>query len=397
MERTVLLYVGASPKYDTHLLLPPDMEVKLGKFGKPAAEEVDEMMEAKKGTVITCASPHFFPHGVRGRPGSQVEVYDGVSEAGTLLWSCDECQMIVPPILVSESGSFYMQYYSSSTTESYIDADGNTAHYMGFEAKFYTQWSGGQGMGDREVTLSMGSALSVVPPTYNGIYPAGLDHRWVIKTGEAVSGTTAYLTFNELDFPSNNVNDISLGSDHNTSDCLIVYQGDVSPDSYEDATVLGHFIGLELPTDWIQFSASEGLTLRMVTSEHGQQTASGTGFDVAFYTDSDKYQCGHTLNPGVLRAPSFWLSDGSSSATAMYSGMDCQWLIEPGVGAEVESINIAFQRLSLAGGELHIYSGTDATGEVVWSCAGATCDAIPALITVEAPATFLHLILELPH
>ena len=309
------------------------------------------------------------------KPGSQIAVYDGDSDNGVLLWDCVNCKMVVPPILVSTSGSFFVAYESNSFIESYTQTNGQTAVYMGFEARFFSNWIGGKGMGDGGVILGMGTAISVTAPTYMGVYPEGIDHRWVIKPQAAVANTHVYLTFNELDFAAS------------SGDGLSVYEGEVGPGTYEDANLLGYFTGSVLPTEWIRVPSSSALTLRMHTDEDGAHA--GTGFDVAFYADSNRYQCGHSVNPGVLRAPSFFIADGSSSAEPIYPGMDCEWLVKPNVnGTAVESINLAFSRMSLEGGELYVFAGEGSSAELVWSCVG--CTAVPGLIRVEAKAVRLY-------
>lgn len=80
--------------------------------------------------------------------GSSVSVTDGIST----LWTCEGCLEVVPPPMVSSTGYFQVNYFTSSSGASYINSEGDASVYKGFEAKYFANFQEGRGLGDGQVS-----------------------------------------------------------------------------------------------------------------------------------------------------------------------------------------------------------------------------------------------------
>jgi hypothetical protein len=305
------------------------------------------------------------------KDGGSLSVYDGQSgdSTSTLLWDCEGCGLVAPPPLVSTTGYFYINYGTSAAATS----------YLGFEAKYFTNWADGMGFGDREIYLRMATATSIRCPSFEKSYPQNLDHIWWIKPNSKVDGTSIHVMINRIDF-----------SEMGVHDNLTIYDGEWSPGD-APGTVLATYTGRSYPTEWIVAPTStDSVTAHLHTNKDDHRD--GIGFDLAFYSDADNYQCGgHVLNPGVLTTPSFVFTDGSSSLTELYPSMNCEWLIRPNGGASgtVARIDLFFHRVDMTGGTLSVYEGSSTGGDLLWYC--DACKFIPSLISAANSSMFIKM------
>eukprot|EP00957_Ditylum_brightwellii_P207223 15352036-Ditylum_brightwellii.AAC.2 len=305
----------------------------------------------------------------------------------TLLWHCRGCKDEYPPILASKSGLIHVILISR-------EASANPG-WTGFEAEYYTihyndvfENIGVIGPGDGTIHLKMASQLSVVPPIVSDtdssptlFFP--LDIMWHIEPHNLPDTDTVILTFNSLslgDAPENEY----------TSDCLCnltVYDGiDVERSPILNTYCFGSSSSSldSPPWDWI-VSSGPNLTVRLRTaavndsasdvkkrmfvvsqkndrkSNQHQTQLPPISFDFMFFSNSTRYQCGyeHSRKPGIYRAPSMIITDGSGRLfdsdsdhgkhkASMETSLDCAWLIKPNVPG-IEAVSVIFELMDIRG------------------------------------------------
>ena len=92
-----------------------------------------------------------------------MQVYDGATvDKSSLLWSCDGCRNVAPPVLRSFKGEFFIRYFSEP-------APG--PGFYGWEAEYYSLYQNSYGSGDRTMDLHMASANNVEAIRYDATFP----------------------------------------------------------------------------------------------------------------------------------------------------------------------------------------------------------------------------------
>ena len=263
------------------------------------------------------------------KSGATVNVYDGTSTNGLLLWGGQGPSTVTPPPIVSTRGSLYVTY-SSNTQLTY--------GYLGFEGEYRAV--GGPGLGSSQEYLTMSSALSITPSWYSRsnatVIAAAAPplYTWYLQPSSA-SGCLL-ITFSSL---------LLLSRDN-----LTVYDGPTP-----SAPVLWRATGPSkaAPTFWLRAS-SLFASIQLQTRPRHSDLSHVSGFDMSFYSDGANYHCGFTTNPSNISAPSMVLSDGSPSTSAMYYNQACEWqIVVPGS----RGIYIFFNRFDLRGASIQLFSG----------------------------------------
>jgi len=245
-----------------------------------------------------------------------LKVYDGLLPfESNLLWNCMGCLNVVPPILTSKTGSFFIILISDETS-----GLGRT----GFEAEYFVQHQKSIGTGDGNIKLSMASQLCVQLPS-TGSLPIDFDFFWYLKPNNLRDDPIILV-----------VTHLKLSDDCQNN--VTIFDG---PDV--KSPILSILCGTFLPLDWM-FSSGKSLTIRLQTRNKTDIDINET-FEFMHYSNSDRYRCGYAdgNSPGVYKASSMLLNDGKyhgdNFSSSMESNLNCEWIVRPNIDHSKFNIN----------------------------------------------------------
>ncbi|KAJ1459599.1 hypothetical protein M885DRAFT_613207 [Pelagophyceae sp. CCMP2097] len=309
-----------------------------------------------------------------------VRVYDGSSATAKLLWDCIGCSDVAPPPLEASGNALFIAYESDTNSAYYQDPNNpiEQLEWTGWHASYWTDgFSGARGVGSSEVLLLAGSADSVRAPfdgSTAGSYARGLDYTWVVSPPMAAESNVLRLAFSRLSLRCGDLLRVSSASGAllKTYDCA----------------------ASDPPAAWVVASAA-GLVVHLTTTTDAKAKPAGHAgafLDFAYFSDAEKYKCGHVREPGLLALGSFVFSDGSAPSDNMGANADCAWLLAPtpASGAVlVESVTLVLTRVDLSGGVLEVRDGSTATAPLLWRCDG--CQLVPPPIASSGAALYVRL------
>lgn len=278
--------------------------------------------------------------------GGSVTVYDSSQASGFVLWNGQGGTTTVPPIITSSGSSLFVVYLSDQS---------DAVVYKGFLGAYQSNHALSPGMGAGYTSLAMASALDIVPPG-NGQEYTRREYTWYINPSRSVGAISfAFSVLNLTD-----------------GDALYVFDGLTKGGN---STLITVYQGTITPTKWLMTKQS---TATVVFKPSTALASAELGlFKLSYFTDGSNYHCGFTRNPAVLTMSSWTISDGSSSSEQVYSSQSCVWDLQP-EGGNISSIFIAFNRFSLSGGQLVIYSSSPSSGAVYTTISESS--AVPAPI-----------------
>ena len=238
-----------------------------------------------------------------------LKVYDGNNtlDEKNVVWNCQGCLNVAPPILSSNTGTFHIVLLSDESA-----GPGRT----GFEAEYFVSHPKSRGTGDGSMALHMASQLSITSPNKGGILPEYLDFVWYIEPTNLDPTDSVTLVFTDMNLSKDCYNNIT------------VYDG---PTIY--SPLLQVICKRTLPLDWI-FSSGNSLTIRLQTGSN-DTIDTGDTFEFMHYSNAERYKCGYPegAGPGIYKATSMILNDGSLPVEMMEDNLFCEWIIEPNVKA----------------------------------------------------------------
>lgn len=218
------------------------------------------------------------------KSSSMVQVFDGSSPSGILIWDTTGGTTIVPPPLRSSDNSLFITYSSNS--------DISTPDFKGFYGEYYSINKGSAGIGSQGEILASSSALNIRPPGDGESYMSSTNYTWLIKPyanlKNVKSSAPITIAFSEM----NLVKD--------SSDTLVLYDGDVVSNNilvkYQGNTPQGNI----LPTKWIiSSSSSSSVLVRFQTDRKPDKKGN---FEFSYWTDGPNYHCTSACSTVLLLA-----------------------------------------------------------------------------------------------
>ena len=262
------------------------------------------------GEGLTTVTLYFNRIGVKS--SASIRIYEGrdanpTSATDVLLWWCDGCGTVAPPLLVTTSGRFLVKFVSEPNPG---------PGFNGFEAEYYadyekgsgpTPWSGG--VGDGGSTLIMGNGRDIAPPMVTTVgdggrtLPWGLHQSYSIIPNSLPSSLGITVALNALSLP-----------------CSVGWIGFYEPDGTairefckEGGEEMGGEVVATTPLEWIISEGSEMLVEVHTNDEPPSTPSTGAYVSFDYISDAGNYECGYPLgrSPGVFTAASMVFKDST--------------------------------------------------------------------------------------
>jgi cubilin len=296
--------------------------------------------------------------------GGALRIFSGSEIASSKLF-VEIGETAAPPApIVIEDSALSLQYSTSQSPSGY-----------GFSMTYYAVADSRSFPGDNIVTLRSSSVVALtLPLDSQSTLAPGTNLTWLI-TPTGASGRI-YFAISLLDL---------------STDCARSYL-DVYDGTDADAPLLARYCGndLPLPYSWLQTSAGTA-KVQFKTDESVGNTGN---FELAYFADGPNFHCGFAVNPARMTAPSMVFSDGSGSASPLYSDQLCEWIIEPNAVANSAPaptgtvIVVEFMQCDLAGAKIELYDGASDSARLLWSCDG--CDNNPGPVISSSNSVFVR-------
>lgn len=357
----VINYIGDMDLYNCGSFLSPD---KLTGSSMSIVDGSKSTTTMQRG--ISCSwhiSPSSFSNitllfnWVSLKPGAMVNVYDGSSNTGALLWTNKGSSTIVPPPLTSRCGALFITMTSNTLL---------STNYYGFRGDYFTRSSQTFGIGSKTEIYAMSSALEIsLPNTETNEYHSNFHYSWLLQPSPN-KGKEIIIFFV----------DVSIADE---DDILYIYDGDSS-----SSPLIGMYTGLVTPFNWV--FVKSGSAFLMFQSDDDNYTTGN--FQLSYYSDGPNYHCGFPTNPAILQARSMLFSDGSGSEQRAYGNQKCIWTITP---SDNQAIYLYFTEMNFQyGAKITVYDGLTTEDPLLYYIDSVAY--IPPLISsrISSPMTIMY-------
>lgn len=270
--------------------------------------------------------------------GDFVRIYDGTSNAGTLIGT--RTGTFSGATLSAFSGAMFVEL----TTNGSLTAPGFTANYNSSNTFCVPNIT---------LTTNFGTLSDGSPFAQN--YANNTDCEWLIQP--TAPNVAVRLTFNRFSTEAGN-------------DTVTVYDGATTSDP-----ILGTYSGSSIPP----VNLSSGGSMLVTFKSNGSNTSTGWQ---GFYQTQPIPACAGTT---TLNATSGTFNDGSAPTSNYVDNSNCNWLIQPSGASRV---SLQFNRFNLGNGDVvNVYDGNSASAPLLGSFVGTN---IPPLVVSSGNSLFVN-------